>query len=66
MTARAAPGNNWREAHERETEALYRRFLAEQLGTQTQFGWGSFGADYDPKSARSGMFVRYHELQKAA
>ena len=66
MTARAIPWDNWREAHERETEALYRRFLAEQLVTQTQFGWGSFGADYDPKSARSGMFVRYHELQKAA
>ena len=66
MTARATSWDNWREAHERETEALYRRFLAEQLGTQIQFGWDSFGADYDPKSARSGMFVRYHELQKAA
>nr|WP_314228267.1 hypothetical protein [uncultured Kingella sp.] len=66
MTARATSWDDWSETHERQTEALYHRFLSEQLGGQTQFSWGSFGAQYDPRSACSGMFVRYHQEQKAA
>ncbi|MDO4228890.1 MAG: hypothetical protein Q4C98_03685 [Capnocytophaga sp.] len=51
---------DWSEESELAQLKRYQNWIAEHIGTQTQFDWGKIEATYNPKDGTSKIVLSYH------
>ncbi|GAB3876917.1 hypothetical protein GCM10028824_35670 [Hymenobacter segetis] len=59
-TALLGSWENWSERAERERLGALKHWVREELGREGRFSWGTVTADYDEKSASSGITITYN------
>ncbi|NER18335.1 hypothetical protein [Spongiivirga citrea] len=56
--------DNFNEEGEKQKAITFNNWLTDQLGTQRDFLWGTIEASYDPRSASSGINIKYNKTHE--